>query len=90
MAVVDDDVRLLDEASGLFVLNLLRRSGSEVCRASFFTSSMSVVAVGDVSISGLLLFRELLLLHNDWDFFDETFSSQLRDSEGSTSGVGEA
>lgn len=78
-------VKLLDDASGLFVLNLLIMSGSDVWIASFLTSSISVVAVGDLSINGLL-FREMLL-HNICDFFDETFSSQLRDSLGSTSGV---
>lgn len=89
-------VKLLDDARGLLVLNLLKISGSDVCSESFLTSSISVavVVVGDVSINGL--FREelllLILLHNDnCVFFDDKFSSLMllfiRDSQGSTSCV---
>lgn len=76
-------VKLLDDARGLLVLNLLMISGSEVCSESFFTSSISAVAVvGD----GLFLDDEVLL-HN-CIFFDG-FSS-LRDSVGSKRDVIEA
>jgi hypothetical protein len=59
--------RLLDEASGLFVLNFLTRSGSDVRISSFFTSSMSDAVVGSGESRSMdcelfVLFRGLL--HN--------------------------
>jgi hypothetical protein len=77
-------VKLLDEASGLLVLNLLMISGSEVWSESFFTSSISAVAiVGDG------LFLDEVLLHN-CIFFDGFSSLRDSDSLGSKRDVIEA
>lgn len=56
--------RLLDDASGLLFLNLLLRSGSDVCISSFLTSSTSSAVVGESRLMTceFVLFRGLL--HN--------------------------